>query len=108
MNPPEPISTFHSLPLLEDYVRHGLWPEQPELLFTYIELADECGEWNTHRRVFEVMFSTIQDYDVDLHWRCLCLDYIYRPLRAMNKSAATRQQFAVSRACAWSVQQLVV
>ena len=79
---------------LEAAVRYGYRPDDPHLLDLYLKMGaeqangqSEAVERRLHLRLFNTLLDAICDSSVARHWRCLCLDNIYRPLRAMERLA---------------------
>lgn len=80
---------------LEKEIRHGLQPDNPALLATYIniaeksltELHDVTIKRRLMRRVYQVLLDTICDTYVPQTWRMICMDSIYRPLFNLERLA---------------------
>ncbi|WP_343845857.1 hypothetical protein [Bowmanella denitrificans] len=76
-------------------VRYALQPDNPALLFNYLQhnrmLADShaCRRMKRrlHRQAVRLLLDTLCDNCIDLHWRHLCLDQIHQPLLALQKLA---------------------
>ena len=84
---------------LEAAVRYGQRPDSPHLLYRYLEMGaeqangqPEAVERRVHLRLFNTLMEAICDCSVARHWRCLCLDTIYRPLCAMERLARSGDQ----------------
>jgi hypothetical protein len=99
---------LHESPYLENWralslrIRCGLDPDEPRVIEHYLAegrylarftatpqtLIAECG--------FRLLIDTARDTVLPWHWRCLCLDQAWRPLRdmqALAHSAFQRQRW---------------
>lgn len=82
---------------LEAAVRYGEQPDNPPLLNGYLTMSERIatdllgssGVRKLHLRVARVLLDTLCDTCVPRHWRCLCLDHIYRPLAAAERFVQT-------------------
>ena len=77
---------------LRQKIRWGVEPDNPALIRRWLELENcEAGDtslaWQRqcHEHQFALLLETVVDELVIAHWRCLCLDNIYRPLQALKK-----------------------
>lgn len=84
---------------LEALVRQGSLPDRPDRLREYIELYKDrtravarSDAIALHYRVYNLLLETICDVLIAKHWRCLCLDYLFEPCRALNQMTETREQ----------------
>ena len=85
--------------MLEERVRKGTDPDNPEYLYTYLETAQECARQlplphrrNLYRQVFNTLISAAADGKVALHWRILCLDHACLPLCRLRPLCRTIEQ----------------
>lgn len=89
---------------IERQIRNGAAPNNPRLLDMYTRL---CEEYAKHKNVdeqidlfthvFRVLLDSMCDLTLPHHWRCLCLDFLYRPLGAIERIAITQEQFTYVR-----------
>lgn len=96
---------------LEDHVRHGLTPNEPQVLYEYLQLCDEVGGeralyWrrNLYRRAFTTLICAVSDAANPMHWRRLCLDHVYRPIQALHRCARSAEDLREVRACTSCLQ----
>ena len=87
-----PVKTHTELEALARAVRRGEQPGSPALLWRYLQMNNErayrqpeASRRGVHYQAFETLLETICDSAVSRHWRCLCLDHIYRPLFAIQR-----------------------
>lgn len=79
-------------------VRHGHFPDHPNLVSRYLRLGAEHvkahsdARWCFHLHRFNTLLDTICDTNVPLHWRCLCLNSIYLPLHTMERLAESGER----------------
>ena len=82
---------------LQQQIRTGCSPDDPELLQHYINLAldsaNTAGASSEKIRILldcaALLLETACDHQVALNWRHLCLDQIYRPLLRAEKTSTT-------------------
>lgn len=84
---------------LERSVRLGSQPDEPKVLDTYLTLCDELDDWRVYLRAYHVLLAVICDGQVPRHWRCLCLDNVYRLIGSMHELARTERERRVVRRC---------
>lgn len=109
-------SVLHELPQLQSWhalglrIRCGLDPDEPRLIDHYLAegryLARFKGIPNRHIALasFRLLLDTARDTVLPWHWRCLCLDQCWRPLRDLKSLASDRQW----RACAHELASCVL
>ncbi len=74
-------------------IRHAVEPDNPLLIDQLLKLKpdswrDTLKENRAHQLTqFRLLMDTITDDYLPPHWRCQCLDYIYRPLHELQKLA---------------------
>ena len=75
---------------LQQQIRTGCSPDDPELLQHYINLAlDSADAAEASSEKIRILLETACDHQVALNWRHLCLDQIYRPLLRAEKTSTT-------------------
>ncbi|WP_236614302.1 hypothetical protein [Stutzerimonas azotifigens] len=56
--------------------------------------------WRAAETTFRLLLDTAHDHALPWHWRCLCLDHAYRPLRELESLACSEaQQCRLSLLC---------
>ena len=85
--------------LLQDQIRHGTSPDNPTLISLFLRTCEEHAlelapeqRASVYRRAYRLLLETICDSHVPRHWRCTCLDHIYRPVFALNKLAVSEAE----------------
>ena len=90
---------------LEKRVLSGDTPDSPEVLVQYLDMAEQKAALlprkkriATHTHTLDTLLEVIADTCLPQHWRCLCLNYCYRPLRAIeNLVVNNREQYYLRR-----------
>jgi hypothetical protein len=93
-NRPNLLSPNRPLDIIETRIRGGIEHNNPPLVNIYLlQIADLATTKTTSiarfviaERAFQLLYDTIVDESVELHWRELCLDKINLPLQLMKKS----------------------
>lgn len=93
-NRPNLLSPNRPLDIIETRIRGGMEHNNPPLVNIYLlQIADLATTKTTSiarfviaKRAFQLLYDTIVDESVELHWRELCLDKINLPLQLMKKS----------------------
>jgi hypothetical protein len=93
-NRPNLLSPNRPLDIIETRIRGGIEHNNPPLVNIYLlQIADLATTKTTSiarfviaKRAFQLLYDTIVDESVELHWRELCLDKINLPLKLMKKS----------------------
>ena len=74
--------------LLEEKVRSGVEPDNPEILLSLLSLLEETDfryslshQKSLNSKMLRLLLDTVLDKTVPLNWRSLCMDHIYKPLR---------------------------
>lgn len=68
-------------------IRCALDPDEPRLLDQYLGEArylagwEGVAAWPLFEKAYNLLLDTGRDPILPWHWRSLCLDYAYRPLR---------------------------
>lgn len=84
---------------IEHMVRQAKDPDNHRLINQFLEqkLAVEqptkANLRNHHLAQFQVLMETLADECLPAHWRCSCLDNIYRPLQALERLADCPQHY---------------
>ncbi|GAC27463.1 hypothetical protein [Brumicola pallidula] len=95
------LSPKRSLDIIETRIRGGIEHNNPPLVNIYLlQIADlaaaktaSSARFVIASRAFQLLYDTIADESVEVHWRVLCLDKINLPLQLMKKSChGTRLQ----------------
>jgi hypothetical protein len=95
------LSPKRSLDIIETRIRGGIEHNNPPLVNIYLlQIADlaaaktaSSARFVIASRAFQLLYDTIADESVEVHWRVLCLDKINLPLQLMKKSChSTRLQ----------------
>lgn len=93
------LSPSRPLDIIETRIRRGMEHNNPPLVNIYLlQIADLASGKTTStakfviaKRAFQLLYDTIVDESVEVHWRELCLDKINLPLRLMKKSVNSTQ-----------------
>lgn len=78
-------------------IRWGEEPDNPLLIANWLAeenrgLEPTCDELRQHyESQFTLLLETFVDELVPAHWRCLCLDNIYRPLQSLKQISDSEQ-----------------
>lgn len=80
-------------------VRYGSQPENPRVLGRYLDACDARARrapLRTARAIYDEAFDLLLDAVSDdcnpRHWRALCLDHLYRPLKGLAALANSESQ----------------
>lgn len=93
-------------------VRCCLAPDEPQLLFSYLALCERQAAgwspqaWCVWREATRLLLGTVSDCALPMHWRCLCLDALYRPLAGLAGTADTPARQAELAGLRWDVVTL--
>jgi hypothetical protein len=99
-------SMVRELPYLENWrglslrIRCALEPDEPRLIEHYLAEGRYLARFTATPQTliaettFRLLLDTARDTVLPWHWRCLCLDQAWRPLRDVKALASTaaRQQ----------------
>jgi hypothetical protein len=76
----------------EQNIRWGLLPDRPDILYKYLtdcealaSAFDKLDAKGLFERTIDTLVEVICDPCVPLHWRCLCLDNLYRPIGCLRR-----------------------
>ncbi|MCO7222913.1 hypothetical protein [Pleionea sp. CnH1-48] len=76
---------------IEPSIRHGSYPERADLLYEYLGLGEQIA--TRHNKHYQqqlyikeksVLLEAVCDCCLPIHWRQLCLDNLYSPLRSLR------------------------
>ncbi len=99
LSPANTPNTAH-ITLLRRKIRWGEEPDNPSLIHQWLsqENNDEqhlASSRETLRQRYESQFNLLLEAVVDelvpSHWRCICLDNIYRPLQFLKQISDNKQ-----------------
>ncbi|MEM9386689.1 MAG: hypothetical protein AAGA68_16640 [Pseudomonadota bacterium] len=96
LTPVNPIPARHTL---EESVRLGSSPDDPQLLHAYLALCDELDCWRVYLRAHRTVLAVIRDAKVARRWRLCCQDHAYRPLAGLYRLARTDAERETVRQC---------
>ncbi len=94
-------SVLHELSYLENWrglslrIRCALEPDEPRLIEHYLAEGRYLARFTATPRpmiaetTFGLLIDTARDTALPWHWRCLCLDQAWRPLRDLQAIAST-------------------
>jgi hypothetical protein len=100
-------TVLHESPYLENWralslqIRCALDPDEPRLIEHYLAEGRYLARFTATPKslicesTFRLLIDTASDTALPWHWRCLCLDQAWRPLRdmqALAESAAQQQR----------------
>lgn len=87
----------YSIDVLETMVRRCQLPDEPQLIFAYLQKIEKLAEKTKSKRVdkifalgqraAEILYECAADDNLPEHHRMLSIDNIYRPLRLMSNNA---------------------
>ena len=104
-------SVLHELPYLENWrglslrIRCALEPDEPRLIEHYLAEGRYLARFTAtpHALIaetsFRLLMDTARDTMLPWHWRCLCLDQAWRPLRDLHALAQTPARRERYQAC---------
>ena len=80
--------------LLEEKVRLGSEPDNPNLLQSLLTLLEEAdANYSTHylkslnQKILDLLLDAALDKSVPENWRHLCMDHVFKPLRNLYRLA---------------------
>ncbi|WP_296262248.1 MULTISPECIES: FagA protein [unclassified Pseudomonas] len=101
-------TVLHESPYLENWralslrIRCALDPDEPRVIEHYLAEGRYLARFTATPQVliaestFRLLIDTARDTALPWHWRCLCLDQTWRPLRDLQtlaQSPAQRQRW---------------
>jgi len=105
-------SAVHEFAHLENWhwlglqIRCALAPDEPRLIEYYLAQGrylarfTPTSSWSVAHGTFRLMLATALDQALPWHWRSLCLDQAWRPLRDLRNCAAQPAQVRQWQDCA--------
>lgn len=95
MQPSAILVDTDTIAQLRDKIRWGKEPDNPSLISRWLAF-ENGGRGNSaqsearmlrqqYESQFTLLLETVVDELVVAHWRCLCLDNIYRPLQSLKQ-----------------------
>ena len=93
-NRPKILSISRPLDIIETRIRRGIEHNNPPLINVYLlQIADlaaaktaSAARFVIAKRAFQLLYDTIADESVEVHWCELCLNKINLPMQLMKKS----------------------
>ncbi|RAU49617.1 MULTISPECIES: FagA protein [unclassified Pseudomonas] len=97
-------AVLHESPYLENWralslrIRCGLDPDEPRLIEHYLAEGRYLARFTATppmliaQSTFSLLIDTARDTALPWHWRCLCLDQTWRPLRDLQALAHSDRQ----------------
>lgn len=85
-------------------IRCALEPDEPRLVEQYLGEArylaawEPVPAWRLFEKCFQLLLDSSRDIALPWHWRVLCLDHAYLPLRELQRlatSTARRQRLCL-------------
>lgn len=79
-------------------IRCALEPDEPRLVEQYLCEArylaawEPVPAWRLFEKCFQLLLDSSRDIALPWHWRVLCLDYAYLPLRELQRLATSTAQ----------------
>ncbi|RMQ43641.1 FagA protein [Pseudomonas cichorii] len=113
-------SVLHELPYLENWrglslrIRCALEPDEPRLIDHYLAEGRYLARFTATPQTliaettFRLLMDTARDTVLPWHWRCLCLDQAWRPLRDVKALATTPARQQRWQACAHQLASCVL
>ncbi|MFA5632153.1 MAG: hypothetical protein WC997_11610 [Porticoccaceae bacterium] len=103
--PEHKTTQLDPLVALENLVRHGLEPDNPDRLTSYLResfIRAQGLEPRQQRRAYGAVLSllteTVHDRSVPFSWRCHCIDFAFEPALLMKSTAANEEQARAAQA----------
>jgi hypothetical protein len=105
-------TAVHELPYLQNWrwlsrqIRCALVPNEPRVIDHYLAEGRYLARftptpsWSVAHTSFRLLLDTAQDQALPWHWRGLCLDQAWRPLRDLRNAADTPHHLKQWQACA--------
>lgn len=100
---------LHELSYLENWralslrIRCALEPDEPRLIEHYLAEGRYLARFTATPQpmiaetTFRLLMDTARDTVLPWHWRCLCLDQVWRPLRDLQAIATTPDDAAAGK-----------
>jgi len=96
----EVIAMSMMLSTLKDKIRYAKEPDNPMLISLWLS-AEECHQNIDHAKInrqsryqeqFYLLLEAFADELNPAHWRCICLDNIYKPICSLQRIAKNEQE----------------
>ncbi len=93
-------------------VRLCVHPDEPRLVNRYLAAADELHiahglpRWEIALETAWLLVAVAADRGLPMHWRCLCLDHVHRPLAMLVRLADDDQRWRQCMTLRWELSQL--
>ncbi|MEM9623465.1 MAG: FagA protein [Pseudomonadota bacterium] len=94
-------------------MRRAIYPDNPGILTAYLSAAEDAAAdvscsnaCKIHARTFDLLLTTVCDPLLPTTWRWLCLDYMYKPLCALQALASHAEAAAALRTRTYHLQML--
>jgi hypothetical protein len=93
------LSIKRSLDFFETLIRGGLEHNNPPIIYIYLKQIEDLvstekvlsARFVIARRAFHLLYDTIADKTIEVHWRELCLDNVNVPLHLMKNNLDSPQ-----------------
>ena len=108
-------SVLHESPYQESWrwmsrqIRCGLAPDEPRLIEhylaegRYLACCTSTSSWTIALTSFRLLLDTATDTALRWHWRSMCLDHAWRPLRDLETQALCGCRLKRWQRCAWQL-----
>ena len=99
---------------LGQQVRCALEPDEPRVIEHYLAegrylvCCRATPAWRVATASLRLLLETAQDVALPWHWRTLCLDQAYRPLRDVRRLAVTSEQHLECKRLCLQLSQCVL
>ncbi|MCI0994293.1 FagA protein [Pseudomonas sp. ICMP22404] len=113
-------SALHEQPYLESWrwmsrrIRCAMSPDEPRLIEQYLaegRYLARCtatSPWMICETAFRLLLDTASDVALPWHWRTLCLDQAWRPLRDLERQSLCRCRLTRWQRHAWALATCVL
>ncbi|MBC3365261.1 FagA protein [Pseudomonas sp. SWRI154] len=108
-------SALHEQPYLESWrwmsrqIRCAMSPDEPRLIDhylaegRYLACCTATSSWMISETAFRLLLDTASDVALPWHWRNLCLDQAWRPLRDLERQSLCRCRLQRWQSHAWAL-----
>ncbi len=92
-------------------VRLCAHPDEPRLVARYLAAGDELralglSAWEIALESAWLLVAVAGDRALPMHWRCLCLDQVHRPLATIERLAVDDNRRQLQQALRWELARL--
>lgn len=92
-------------------VRLCAHPDEPRLVARYLAAGDELRvlglpAWEIALESAWLLVAVAGDRALPMHWRCLCLDHVHRPLAVIERHTIDDQRRRLQQALRWELARL--